>query len=92
LQTYIGFEIAFSFLFFILIIACASSHPRMSSSTDRSRTADVIDNDNGESQIDFSQMLLSPAVLAGLNFAGFTRPSPIQRKAIPIGRLGVGMM
>lgn len=39
---------------------------------------------------DFSSLLLSERVLAGLTKAGFRRPSPIQFEAIPIGRYGIG--
>ncbi|NXH43960.1 DDX20 helicase, partial [Dicaeum eximium] len=39
---------------------------------------------------DFGSLLLSPPVLAGLEAAGFHRPSPVQLKAIPLGRCGLG--
>ena len=50
------------------------------------RTADVLINE----KVDFSGLILSKDVLKGLKSAGFERPSPIQLKAIPIGRCGVG--
>lgn len=52
----------------------------------RLRTKDV----QTEEEIDFSQLLLSPPILEGLKEAGYLRPSPIQLKAIPLGRFGVG--
>lgn len=39
---------------------------------------------------DFGSLLLSEPVLAGLEAAGFHRPSPVQLKAIPLGRCGLG--
>lgn len=52
----------------------------------RKRTDDVLLSEG----IDFSSLLLSPAVLDGLSAAGFQKPSPIQLKAIPLGRCGLG--
>jgi len=52
----------------------------------RRRTDDVLLPE----QIDFSALLLSRAVLDGLSSAGFRKPSPIQLKAIPLGRCGLG--
>lgn len=40
--------------------------------------------------VDFAGLLLSEPLLKGLNNAGFIRPSPIQLKAIPLGRCGLG--
>lgn len=40
----------------------------------------------------FEDMSLSPSVAAGLRAAGFVRPSPIQRAAIPIARFGADMI
>ena len=51
------------------------------------RTGDVLLRED----IDFAGLFLSTAVLEGLNDAGFRRPSPIQLKAIPIGRCGLGV-
>lgn len=52
----------------------------------RKRTDDVLLSEG----IDFSSLLLSQAVLDGLSSAGFQKPSPIQLKAIPLGRCGLG--
>ncbi|NWY66285.1 DDX20 helicase, partial [Erithacus rubecula] len=41
---------------------------------------------------DFGSLLLSPPVLAGLRAAGFQRPSPVQLKAIPLGRCGLDLI
>jgi superfamily II DNA/RNA helicase len=46
--------------------------------------------ENGGGGVDFSGLLLSPAVVRGLTQAGYLRPSPIQLRAIPIARCGVG--
>ncbi len=51
------------------------------------RTADVKTFEN----VDFESLLLHPEVLAGLKKAGFEKPSPIQLKAIPLGRCGLGI-
>lgn len=40
--------------------------------------------------ISFRDMMLSPRVLAGLTKCNFEKPSPIQLRAIPIGRCGLG--
>lgn len=40
--------------------------------------------------ITFNDMMLSESVLAGLNKCNFQKPSPIQLRAIPIGRCGLG--
>lgn len=39
----------------------------------------------------FQDMMLSPQVLAGLIKSNFKKPSPIQLRAIPIGRCGLGI-
>lgn len=52
----------------------------------RKRTDDVLLSDG----IYFSSLLLSQPVLDGLASAGFRKPSPIQLKAIPLGRCGLG--
>jgi len=41
-------------------------------------------------KITFAGLLLSEPLLQGLKLAGFDRPSPIQIKAIPLGRCGFG--
>lgn len=53
---------------------------------DKTRTDDVIISES----VDFSSLLLSKSVLKGLTDAGFQKPSPIQLKAIPLGRCGLG--
>ncbi|NXQ52346.1 DDX20 helicase, partial [Anthoscopus minutus] len=55
----------------------------------RFRTRDVL-MPGGPS--DFGSLLLSPPVLAGLEAAGFHRPSPVQLKAIPLGRCGLDLI
>ncbi len=52
----------------------------------RKRTDDVLLSEG----VDFNSLLLSQAVLDGLSAAGFQKPSPIQLKAIPLGRCGLG--
>ncbi|KAK9514737.1 hypothetical protein VZT92_025429 [Zoarces viviparus] len=54
----------------------------------RKRTDDVLLSEG----IDFSSLLLSQAVLDGLSSAGFRKPSPIQLKAIPLGRCGLDLI
>ncbi|ELR14521.1 DEAD/DEAH box helicase domain containing protein [Acanthamoeba castellanii str. Neff] len=48
--------------------------------------------ENGGGGVDFSGLLLSPAVVRGLTQAGYLRPSPIQLRAIPIARCGVDVI
>ena len=55
---------------------------------EKSRTDDVIITDN----VDFSSLLLSKSVAQGLTNSGFYKPSPIQLKAIPLGRCGLGTL
>lgn len=50
------------------------------------RTKDVEINKN----VPFVDMMLSKPVLAGLKTCNFEFPSPIQLRAIPIGRCGSG--
>ena len=50
------------------------------------RTGDVLSCE----AVEFTDLHLSGSVLEGLQKAGFKRPSPIQLKAIPIGRCGLG--
>lgn len=51
------------------------------------RTQDILStNDNA----DFNTLLLSDFTLQGLSASGFRKPSPIQLKAIPLGRCGFG--
>ncbi len=53
---------------------------------EKRRTTDVLIDE----KVDFSGLMLSGDVLEGLKSAGFERPSPIQLKAIPLGRCGLG--
>lgn len=41
--------------------------------------------------VSFRDMMLSDQVLAGLIKCNFEKPSPIQLRAIPIGRCGLGI-
>lgn len=52
------------------------------------RTADVII----EETTLFESLLLPENVLTGLQKNGFVKPSPIQLKAIPVGRCGFGKL
>ncbi|XP_064605221.1 uncharacterized protein LOC135470297 [Liolophura sinensis] len=54
----------------------------------KTRTGDVLIAEN----VDFAGLLLSDTVLAGLSGSGFKKPSPIQLKAIPIGRCGLDLI
>jgi len=54
--------------------------------------SDATDVALGEEAILFSEMRLSDPILRGLADAGFERPSAIQARAIPIGRMGVDMI
>ena len=40
----------------------------------------------------FESLMLAPAIVSGLSESGFTIPSPIQLKAIPLGRVGVDLV
>ncbi|KAJ7331768.1 hypothetical protein JRQ81_013948 [Phrynocephalus forsythii] len=53
------------------------------------RTRDAHVQDGPE---DFGSLLLSAPVLEGLRAAGFLRPSPVQLKAIPLGRCGLDLI
>ena len=54
--------------------------------SEKARTSDVLISET----VDFAGLLLSEPVLHGLKNSGFERPSPIQLKAIPLGRCGLG--
>jgi len=56
--------------------------------TERQRTGDVLTDEF----VDFKSLLLSSDVLKGLSSSGFERPSPIQLKAIPLGRCGLDLI
>lgn len=53
---------------------------------DTEKTKDVEINED----VSFCDMMLSERVLAGLKKCNFEKPSPIQLRAIPIGRCGLG--
>ncbi|KAG0277804.1 DEAD (Asp-Glu-Ala-Asp) box polypeptide 20 [Linnemannia exigua] len=55
---------------------------------DRFHSSDVHINEN----LDFSSLVSNPVLLKGLTEAGYQRPSPIQLKTIPMGRLGLDMI
>uniref|UniRef100_A0A2C9K5Z5 RNA helicase n=1 Tax=Biomphalaria glabrata TaxID=6526 RepID=A0A2C9K5Z5_BIOGL len=55
---------------------------------EKQRTTDVLINES----VDFTGLLLSKDVLKGLIDAGFQKPSPIQLKAIPLGRCGLDLI
>ncbi|PNJ46327.1 DDX20 isoform 1 [Pongo abelii] len=57
-------------------------------SSPRTRTRDVLLAEPA----DFESLLLSRPVLEGLRAAGFERPSPVQLKAIPLGRCGLDLI
>ncbi|XP_067863781.1 probable ATP-dependent RNA helicase DDX20 [Heptranchias perlo] len=57
---------------------------------ERKRTGDVLLEE--ADRVDFGALLLSQPVLEGLREAGFERPSPIQLKAIPLGRCGLDLI
>ncbi|KAG1320421.1 hypothetical protein G6F62_011342 [Rhizopus arrhizus] len=45
-----------------------------------------------DEQVDFNTLLQNEQLLQGLSLSGYERPSPIQLKAIPIGRLGIDLI
>ena len=52
----------------------------------KERTKDIELDEN----VSFDDLILTKSVLDGLKSAGFHKPSPIQLKAIPLGKLGLG--
>lgn len=59
------------------------------------RTADVLFDSNETnmgSSVRFADLHLSPELLKCLANAGFIKPSPVQVKAIPVGRMGMDMI
>lgn len=65
------------------------SNKLLGHSTDgNDRTEDVIINENTT----FESLLLLEKVLKGLKKTGYVKPSPIQLKAIPVGRCGFGKL
>ncbi|KAF5401931.1 DEAD box ATP dependent RNA helicase [Paragonimus heterotremus] len=69
---------------------------------EKKRTADVlfsVPQKDGNSETTktlsitrFADLQLSSPLLRGLSEAGFSRPSPVQIKAIPLGRMGLDMI
>ncbi|KAF9572973.1 DEAD (Asp-Glu-Ala-Asp) box polypeptide 20 [Mortierella alpina] len=55
---------------------------------DRFHSSDVHINED----LDFSSLVSNPALLKGLTDSGYQRPSPIQLKTIPLGRLGLDLV
>ncbi|KAF2897597.1 hypothetical protein ILUMI_08583 [Ignelater luminosus] len=55
---------------------------------EKPRTKDVIMEEN----FSFSSLVLSPPILQGLKDSGFYKPSPIQLKAIPLGKCGLDLI
>jgi len=55
----------------------------------KDRSSDVI-VEGKDSEHDFYSFHLTAEVLAGLKNCGFDKPSPIQLRAIPLGKLGFG--
>ena len=62
--------------------------PQIRSRVRRGRTQDVLTAKN----VHFSELCLSPDILSGLVSAGYSHPSPIQLKAIPLGRFGIDLI
>ena len=54
--------------------------------SEKLRTKDIELDEN----VTFADLQLSKPVLDGLRNAAFYKPSPIQLKAIPLGKLGLG--
>jgi ATP-dependent RNA helicase DDX20 len=54
---------------------------------EKTRTKDI----QSEEKISFDDLQLSKPILDGLKSAGYFNPSPIQYKAIPLGKLGLGI-
>lgn len=52
----------------------------------KERSKDVILTEN----VSFASLILPPEILEGLSACGFEKPSPIQAKALPVGRCGFG--
>eukprot|EP01006_Ploeotia_vitrea_P065852 TRINITY_DN93920_c0_g1_i1.p1 TRINITY_DN93920_c0_g1~~TRINITY_DN93920_c0_g1_i1.p1 ORF type:complete len:600 (+),score=65.70 TRINITY_DN93920_c0_g1_i1:69-1868(+) len=68
-----------------------NSHEASSSSTaSRTHTLDVLTEET--SKINFSNMMLHPDLVKGMTEAGFLHPSPIQLRAIPLGKLGIDVI
>ena len=55
---------------------------------EKKRTKDIELTENAT----FDDLMLSEAILNGLKLANYSKPSPIQLKAIPLGKLGLGIL
>jgi ATP-dependent RNA helicase DDX20 len=53
---------------------------------EKERTKDIELNEN----VTFDDLMLNEAILTGLKQSAYSKPSPIQLKAIPLGKLGLG--
>ncbi|TGZ72052.1 hypothetical protein CRM22_002309 [Opisthorchis felineus] len=70
--------------------------------SEKKRTTDILlPNASGDistqstksvSSVRFSDLHVAPLVLRGLTDNGFSRPSPVQVKAIPLGRMGLDLI
>ncbi|XP_044303124.1 probable ATP-dependent RNA helicase DDX20 [Varanus komodoensis] len=67
----------------------AASEPAPAPAESWLRTRDVLIKEGPE---DFGSLMLSAPVLEGLKAAGFLKPSPVQLKAIPLGRCGLDLI
>jgi ATP-dependent RNA helicase DDX20 len=55
----------------------------------KQRTKDI--QQDQKEDVSFDDLKLSKQVLDGLRSAGFFKPSPVQLKAIPLGKIGLGI-
>ena len=55
-------------------------------------THSPLDNRENTAPSSFAGLLLKPEILKGLEKAGYVRPSPIQARAIPIGKIGADLI
>ncbi|KAF7265900.1 hypothetical protein GWI33_020646 [Rhynchophorus ferrugineus] len=66
-----------------------SDHVQLAHSLENTpRTKDVVLDEN----ISFQSLFLPENILKGLSDAGFQKPSPIQKKALPMGRCGFDLI
>jgi hypothetical protein len=65
-----------------------SGHRAHDLSAGRLRTSDVAVDE----AVTFESLLLAPGLVRGLTESGYNVPSPIQLKAIPLGRIGVDLV
>jgi ATP-dependent RNA helicase DDX20 len=56
-------------------------------SEEKERTKDIELSEN----VTFDDLMLNENILNGLKLANYSKPSPIQLKAIPLGKLGLGI-